>query len=59
VARLNQDLVRTIRARDTSERIADVGAQVVANTPEEFAVAIKADIRKYAKLVAAAGIRAD
>jgi tripartite-type tricarboxylate transporter receptor subunit TctC len=59
VARLNQDLVRTIKARETSDRIADVGAYVVANTPEEFAAAIKADIRKYAKLVAAAGIRAD
>ena len=59
IARLNQDLVRTIKARDTSDRIAEVGAYVIANTPEEFAAAIKADIQKYAKLVKAAGIRAD
>jgi tripartite-type tricarboxylate transporter receptor subunit TctC len=57
--RLHQDLVRTIKARDTSERIAEVGAYVIANTPEEFAAAIKADIQKYAKLVKAAGIRAE
>ena len=59
VMRLNQDLVRTIKAHDISERIVDSGAYVVANTPEEFSAAIKADIQKYAKLVKAAGIRAD
>jgi tripartite-type tricarboxylate transporter receptor subunit TctC len=59
VMRLNQDIVRVVKARDTSERIADVGAYVVANTPEEFAAAIKADIQKYAKLVKAAGISAN
>ena len=59
IARLNQDLVRTIKARETSARIEDVGADVVAGTPEEFAAAIKADMQKYAKLVKAAGIRAE
>ena len=59
VMRLNQDIVRVVKAHDTSERIADVGAYVVANTPEEFAAAIKADIQKYAKLVKAAGISAN
>jgi tripartite-type tricarboxylate transporter receptor subunit TctC len=59
VTRLNQDLVRTIKSRETSERIVESGAYVVADTPEEFAAAIKADIQKYAKLVKAAGIRAD
>ncbi len=59
VTRLNQEIVRVVKGRDTSERIADVGAYVVANTPEEFAAAIKADIQKYAKLVKAAGISAN
>jgi tripartite-type tricarboxylate transporter receptor subunit TctC len=59
ITRLNQDVVRILKGRDTSERIADVGADVIANTPEEFAAAIKADIQKYAKLVKAAGISAN
>ena len=59
VMRLNQDIVRVVKGRDTSERIADVGAYVVANTPDEFAAAIRADIQKYAKLVKAAGISAN
>ena len=59
VARLNQDIVRVVKSRDTIERITEVGAYVVANSPEEFAAAIKADIQKYAKLVKAAGISAN
>ena len=59
IARLNQDLVRITKGRDTSERIAEVGAYVIANAPQEFATVIKADIQKYAKLVRAAGIRAN
>lgn len=59
VNRLNQDIVRVTKGRETSDRIADVGANVVANTPDEFAAAIRADIQKYAKLVKAAGITAN
>src|SRR5688572_10317721 len=46
VGRLNQDIVRVTRGRDVSERIADVGGYVIANTPEEFAAILKADIQK-------------
>ena len=59
VVKLNQELVRTLKTRETSDRIVEVGAYVIANTPEEFSSVIKADIQKYAKLVEAAGIRAD
>jgi tripartite-type tricarboxylate transporter receptor subunit TctC len=58
LAKLHQDIVRTIKGRETSERIVEVGAHVVANTPEEFAAAIRADLQKYGKVVRAAGIRA-
>lgn len=57
VNRLNQDLVRITRGRDVSERITEVGAYVVGNSPDESAAAIKSDIQKYAKVVKAAGIR--
>ena len=59
VSRLNQDIVRVTQARDVSDRIAEVGGYVIANTPEEFAAALKADIQKYAKLVKVAGIRVE
>ena len=59
VAKLNQDLVRVIKSRELTARITDVGAYVVADTPEEFAAVIRSDLQKYAKLVKAAGIKAD
>jgi tripartite-type tricarboxylate transporter receptor subunit TctC len=40
------------------ERLAALGFQPVGNTPEEFAAQIRTDIRKRAKLIHDAGIRA-
>ena len=59
VVRLNQELARILRMPDVRERLATQGAEPVGNTPEEYAVAIKADLARWAKVVAAAGIRAD
>jgi len=51
------DLVETNRL--AKKRLATQGAEPVGNSPEEYAVAIKADLARWAKVVAAAGIRAD
>jgi tripartite-type tricarboxylate transporter receptor subunit TctC len=59
IVRLNQELARILRLSDVRERLATQGAEPVGNTPEEYAVAIKADLARWAKVVAAAGIRAD
>jgi tripartite-type tricarboxylate transporter receptor subunit TctC len=57
VTRLNQEIVRIVRTPEVSEQIQRVGADVLANTPEEFAAIIRADLRKYADLVKTIGIR--
>ena len=44
---------------DIKERLAQMGAAGVGNTPEQFAAFIKAEIKKWAKVVTAAGIRAE
>ena len=59
VVRLNHELARILHMPDVRERLATQGAEPVGNTPEEYAVAIKADLARWAKVVAAAGIRAD
>jgi tripartite-type tricarboxylate transporter receptor subunit TctC len=59
IVRLNQELARILRLSDVRERLATQGAEPVGNSPEEYAVAIKADLARWAKVVAAAGIRAD
>ena len=41
------------------ERLAGQGAEPVGNTPEEYAVLLKADLARWAKVVKAAAIRAD
>ena len=59
IVRLNQELARILRMSDVRERLATQGAEPVGNTPEEYAAAIKADLARWAKVVVAAGIRAD
>ena len=57
VTKLNQDLVRAVKARDVSERIANTGGEVAATGPDEFAATIRSDVAKYARLVKAANIK--
>jgi tripartite-type tricarboxylate transporter receptor subunit TctC len=44
---------------DVTARFAQFGATVVASTPDAFARHLKAEVEKWAKLVAAAGIQID
>lgn len=59
VNRLNQDLVRVLSRPDVKERFVRSGAEIVANSPDEFATMIKADMIKIGKIIKDAGIRAD
>jgi tripartite-type tricarboxylate transporter receptor subunit TctC len=40
------------------ERLVELGYQPVVNSPDEFAAQIKTEITKWAKIIRAAGIRA-
>ena len=57
VTRLNQEIVKSLKAPDLAQRFAAVGAQAVGSTPEEFAGHIKRERETWAKVIAAAGIR--
>lgn len=57
VNRLNQELVRIVKLPDVTEQILRVGADVIANTPEESAATIRADLKKYAVVIKALNIR--
>ncbi len=57
VNKLNQELVRIVRTPDISEQILRVGANVIANSPEESSATIKADLKKYAVVIKALNIR--
>jgi len=56
---LNQEMLKALAAPDVKERLASLGADIVATSPEETAAIFKADIAKYSKVAQAAKIQAD
>ncbi len=59
VTRLNTEITRIMRQKETRERLYSFGAEPIDNTPAEFAAYINAEISKWAKVVKGAGIRID
>ena len=50
INRLNQEIVKVLNQPEVKERFAQGGMEVVGNTPEQFAQAIKTDIARVRKL---------
>ena len=59
VNRASQDLTKMLRAPDTKEKILAMGGITLGNSPDEFTAFIRAEVDKWAKVVKAAGIRAE
>jgi tripartite-type tricarboxylate transporter receptor subunit TctC len=59
VTKLNQELVRTLRTFEVTDQVRRVGGEVIASAPEEFSAVVRDDLKKYAALIKAVGIRAD
>jgi len=56
IARLHREIIAVLRAPEMRERLAGDGSELVANSPEEFATFIKAELVKWAAVVKATGI---
>jgi tripartite-type tricarboxylate transporter receptor subunit TctC len=56
LAWLNRETTAILHAASVRDRLAADGLEVVANTPDEFAARIKADIAKWKEVVKATGI---
>ena len=59
VARLHAEFTRALAAPDVREKMINLGAEPVGNTPAEFATYIRAEADKYARVIKASGARAD
>ena len=59
VAKLSAEIGRILRLPEVSERLSSQGAEIAANTPEQFAAFIRAEIGKWAKVVKDSGARVD
>jgi tripartite-type tricarboxylate transporter receptor subunit TctC len=56
VRKIHGELVRITQSPEMKERLLAQGLQPVANTPEQFAAVLKADVQRWTKLVKDAGI---
>jgi tripartite-type tricarboxylate transporter receptor subunit TctC len=59
IARLHGEIVKILHTADMRERLTRLASEVMASSPEEFAVFQKAEIAKWAKVVKASGARID
>ena len=51
VTRLNRELVASINSPGVHERLTNLGAEVIASTPDEFQAATRAEIKRWEKVV--------
>ncbi|HEX6004823.1 MAG TPA: tripartite tricarboxylate transporter substrate binding protein [Burkholderiales bacterium] len=56
--RLHNETVRALKSPDVREKLQGLGADPVGNSQEEYAAFIKSEIDKWAKVIKAAGIKA-
>ena len=59
VRKVHDDIVRALQLPDIRERMTAAGVEVVGSSTEEFARFIKAEISKWARVVALSGARAE
>jgi tripartite-type tricarboxylate transporter receptor subunit TctC len=59
VTKVYGDIVRMLAQPDVKERVAGLGFDIVASSPDQFGEQIKAEIEKWGKVIQAAGIKAD
>ncbi len=58
IARLNQAIVQGVTRRETRERFAALGADVVANSPDEYRKFILAELAKWSRVIKESGAAA-
>jgi tripartite-type tricarboxylate transporter receptor subunit TctC len=59
VARLNTEIVKVLQLPDAKQRLLESGIEATPSTPEQFAVYIQSETKKWAKVVKDANIRLD
>ena len=57
--KIHDDLVAVLQSPDVTKRLVADGAEVIGNTPQEFARFIRGEIDKYANVVKQRGLKAE
>jgi tripartite-type tricarboxylate transporter receptor subunit TctC len=59
ITRLNLAIVAIARSREFRARLEGLGADIIADTPDEFTAYLRAEIAKWARVVERTGVRLD
>jgi tripartite-type tricarboxylate transporter receptor subunit TctC len=59
VTKLHADVSKVLAQPEAKERVASLGFDIIASTPEQFAAQIMNEIAKWGKVIKAAGIKAE
>jgi len=57
--RLSRELASAMRSPEASARYGAMGAETIGSTPEEFARFLRSEIEQYARVIKAAGLKAE
>jgi len=57
VAKIHDDVIQVLKLPDVKARIAEQGADIVGDTPAEFAAFISNESAKYARIIKQAGVK--
>jgi tripartite-type tricarboxylate transporter receptor subunit TctC len=59
IDRLQQEIIRALRAADVRERLVAEGADLIGSTSDELADYMKSETEKWARVIKSAGIKAE
>ena len=57
ITRLNGEIAKVLRAPEMRNRMEELGQDIIASTPEQFAQHLRAETDKWAKVIKASDIR--
>ena len=59
VKKLFAEMSRGMHLPDVTQRVLDMGADVLVSTPQQFAAQIKEEVKKWTRVIKAANIRVE
>lgn len=59
IDKLNAQMVRAMNTPELRDRFAAVGTETIANSPAQFNAFINAELKKWGKVISAAGVKAE
>ena len=59
IDKLNAEMVKAMNTQELRDRFAAVGAETIANTPAQYGAFVDSELKKWEKVVRAAGVKAE